>query len=132
RTEPLRDWYLLGVASQSELPPLPELSLLDHAGSAALREAGPPLADPAYELWEPERVFRQLAIYESAMAAELQTGQEARQQLEHAMRELEAARQREAALRAELDEITASRAWRAVTRYRRVRMSLRRRSGAGA
>jgi chromosome segregation ATPase len=126
------------------------LSLLDHRGSTAL--AAPTLSpadvenDGAYELWEPERLGRQVAIYEAEVAAlltrtaelgresdqlrqELHATEETTRRLEETLRRGEetarSAKERSAALQASLDEITTSRAWRAVVRYRRLRTAIR-------
>jgi SAM-dependent methyltransferase len=173
--------YLVAVASQSELVPLPDLSLLNDAGVGALRAPPPPAAPEGFgaaslarevtrildgesgrhfELWDPERLRRQAMLFEAALAGEMEANEvgraeiadlrgdiesmgaaleasraevaearadasadvvSARQAVERADAEL-------AALRAQTDEITGSRAWRAVTRYRRFRASIAGRS----
>ena len=156
--------YLVAVASQTQLPPIPDLSLLNDPWSGAL--AAPPASAPAvftagpadagtdrnFELWEPERLRRQVAIFEAAVAAEIDARftvreeaedlrrrhdalntalDEARGHIDHLTNEglaasAAAARADDeiAALRAQLDDLTGSRAWRILSRYRLMREAL--------
>ena len=156
--------YLVAVASQKTLPPIPDLSLLNDPESGAL--AAPAASVPAafsqgdvdagtdreYELWEPERLRRQVVIFEAAVAAEIEAGFKTREEAEDLRRRLDAATAalddarehiehlREeglavsgaairaddeiAALRAQLDDITGSRAWQMLSRYRSMRAAL--------
>jgi SAM-dependent methyltransferase len=173
--------YLVAVASQTELVPLPELSLLNDSGVGALR--APPLPAPPegaavpslaeevtrildgesgrqFELWDPERLRRLAMLFEAALVGEMKANQVGRAEIadlraavESITAALEAARadaaearaganadvasarhaveradSELASLRAQTEEITGSRAWRAVTRYRRFRVSLSGRS----
>jgi len=156
--------YLVAVASHTQLPPIPDLSLLNDPESGAL--AAPPASVPVaftegaidagtdrqFELWEPERLRRQVAIFEAAVAAEIDVSFTAREEAEDLRRRLDAvttaldgardhieALRKEgldasgaavraddeiAALRTRLDEITRSRAWRILSRYRLMRAAL--------
>ena len=153
--------YLVAVASQIQLPALPDLSLLNDPESEAL--AAPPASVPAgftqgageagtdrdFELWEPERLRRQVTIFEAAIAAEIDARFMVREEAEDLRRRLDAvnaahdhasahvdalikegqaaavrADDEIAALRAQLDDITGSRAWRTLSRYRTMRGAL--------
>jgi SAM-dependent methyltransferase len=102
-----------------------------------------------FELWEPERLRRQAEIFEAAVASEIGANQTAREEIADLHRRLEAvnsaldvarheidvlrnegaeaghaARRAEdeiASLHAQLDDITRSRAWRTLSRYRLIR-----------
>jgi len=132
--------YLLAVASATSLPALPAVSVLHHHG--ALQEPVPEASpssvlenEPLYELWDVDRLRRQVAIYEFAIADEIAARRHAQvdllvghrredalklsvEELERSVQErIEEARQ----IQTKLDELQDSRAWRAVTSYRRLR-----------
>jgi len=126
--------YLLAVASNRPLPVPPTVSILHDGGALAQLStscepwAGSEEVPRLYELWDEDRLRRQVAIYEAAIAEETEARRRA--QLEAA--EAERARQelgdsleaRDAELdrlEARLSEIERSRAWHMVTRYRRLR-----------
>jgi hypothetical protein len=157
--------YMVAVASQAQLAALPHFSLLNDPTAGALRTP-PPSASFAedvsraldqgsgrlFELWDPERLRRQVAIFEGAVASEMSANQMAREEITDLHRRLDAvnpaldaarheidvlkdqaavagdkARRAEvemALLRAQLGDITGSRAWRALSRYRLVRAAL--------
>lgn len=166
--------YLVAVASQAPLPDLPEFSLLNDPEAAALTVAAEPPAVPStevarraldaagdrlFELWEPERLRRQVGIFEAALAAEIDATTSHRKEIANLARRLDAAsstldearghitllqrqgndvsqaarevrdenaalREDNDAIRAQLDEILHSRAWRTIRRYRAIRGSL--------
>jgi hypothetical protein len=80
---------LVAVASQSELVDLPDLSLLNDSGLGAPRKPSSSGGEGAgqhslardeesgrhYELWDPERLRRQVMLFEAALAGELQANQ---------------------------------------------------------
>ena len=126
--------YLLAVAANRPLPVLPTVSILHELGALEqLSSSGEPWAGreevpPLYELWDEDRLRRQVAIYETAIAEET----EARRRVQLEVAEWErverdhedslVARNAEIQrLEARLTEIERSRAWRMVTRYRRLR-----------
>ena len=156
--------YLVAVASQAQVAELPGFSLLNDPAAGALRALPPPApasfaeavsraldegAGRLFELWEPERLRRQVAIFEAAVASEMGANQMAREEIADLHRRLEsvipaldgarreidvlrdegaaagdAARRAEdenALLRVQIDDITGSRAWRTLSRYRLVR-----------
>jgi SAM-dependent methyltransferase len=126
--------YLLAVASNLPLPVLPTVSILHDGGALAQlsssREpwAGSEEVPGLYELWGEDRLRRQVAIYEAAIAEEtaarrwaqleVAEGEQARRELRGSLENREAEIQR---LEARLREIERSRAWHMVTRYRRLR-----------
>ena len=139
--------YLVAVASDTQLPSLPNFSLLNDPSAAALYPPPDPGGEPAsaaeppnrhFELWDTERLQRQVEIFEGTIAAQIDALAEVnaerdglRQELERAVAALEEAvsaadalhrsDQQAADLRHQLDEITGSRAWRLVSSYRRLR-----------
>ena len=131
--------YLVAVASQSELPSLPDFSLLNDPGVGALSVPPPPApdlavgapgegADRQFELWEPERMRRQLGLFEAALASEMRAHALAEAEATELRHERDVAGHRTASLQDDFDELTGSRAWRALSRYRRLRSAISRRA----
>jgi SAM-dependent methyltransferase len=98
QAEPGPPVYLVAIASQSELPPCPEFSVLDHIDRNTLIEH-----------------LRQEAF---AHATALEHEREAHHETVAQLTQMSADTQRTSV---ELDEITGSRAWRTVSAYRRAR-----------
>ncbi len=97
--------YLVAVASQAPLPDVPMFSLLNDPKAAALTPPAPQGAGPSseaarralgaagdrlFELWEPERLRRQVAIFEAALAAEMAANATHREDIADLQRRLEA------------------------------------------
>jgi SAM-dependent methyltransferase len=132
--------YLVAVASSLPLPPLPRLSFLNHTDSGCFEgyvgRAELAVDPEPYELWEPERVYRQLAGFEAALAAELRANRRQGPEVDELRAEVAALRDALAAAEtaladsgpaaAQLDAILASRAWRALSPYRRARTAVSR------
>jgi len=137
-------------ASPATVAPAPDPAPVSPAGSLSRQldeETG-----REFELWEPERLRRLAAIFEEAVGAELETNRLSRtrihelnvgvgvlrEALDRAEEEIDRLREEAGAaygearvaeaerdaLRAQLDEVTGSRAWGAITRYRTLRGSL--------
>ena len=131
--------YLLALASATALPALPAVSVLHHEGAlweaARAAQASVLEDEPLYELWDEERLRRQVAVYESAMAGEIAARRRAQLELaesQGALNELRRSREElersvhdrieeTRQLQIELDKMQGSRAWHAVMRYRRLR-----------
>ena len=127
--------YLLAIASNRRLPVLPTVSILHDGGALAQLSssslepwAGSEAPPGLYELWDEDRLRRQVGIYESAIAVETEARRRAQLEVsegERAQRELRSLLEDRDAeierLKGRLGEIERSRAWHMVTRYRRLR-----------
>jgi O-antigen biosynthesis protein len=124
--------YLVAIASQAALPALPDFSLLNDPGLGALRAPAAPTpeanveapdegADRNFELWDPERLRRQVAIFEDAVASLTRANQQAAAETRQLRHDRDVAIQQAASLQGRFDEIVASRAWRALAPYRKLR-----------
>ena len=97
--------YMVAIASQSPLPTPPDFSLLNDQESGALNAQAAPAPDSfaeavtraldegagrLFELWEPERLRRQVAIFEAAVATEMDAHHMAREEVADLRRRLEA------------------------------------------
>ena len=114
RTDPERPPHLVAAASNAPLEAVPDLSTLS-------RREPPPdefgELQEAYELWDIESLRRQVAIFETALTAEIATRQRLSAEVERLTESLEEAQRAVD----ELTEIKGSKSWKALSEYRKLR-----------